>query len=106
MSYEPIPNMIPAVPEIFLAVVGLGLLVYGVFRGDGATRAVSWMCVFALTIALVMQFAVEPGRIVTFSGMFVSDGFAVFMKILVLGASALALGSNIRFWFYSPRSAC
>ena len=91
MSYEPIPNMIPAVPEIFLAVVGLGLLVYGVFRGDGATRAVSWMCVFALTIALVMQFAVEPGRIVTFSGMFVSDGFAVFMKILVLGASALAL---------------
>ena len=89
MNFEPIPSLGPASPEIFLAIAGLALMLYGVYRGDGATRMLSWMVVVALVIAMLMQFAVGTARQITFAQMFVSDGFAVFMKILVLGASAL-----------------
>ncbi len=97
MSLEPIPAFGPAAPEMFLAVIGLALLVYGVYRGDTVTRLLSWMVVLAFLIALVMQFAVGTARTVTFSGMFVTDGFAVFMKILVLGASSFALVSSLDY---------
>jgi len=90
MTLDPVPVLGPAAPEIFLAVAGLVLLLYGVFRGDGATRMLSWLVVLAFLVAIVMQFAVAPGKTLAFADMFVSDGFAVFMKVLVLGASALA----------------
>ena len=44
-----------------------------------------------MVIAVVMQLVEGPAHVVTFAGMFISDYFAVFMKILVLGASALTL---------------
>jgi len=91
MTYELLPNLAPALPELFLAVVGLGFLVYGVFRGDASTRPLSWLCVFAMMIAVVMQLVAGTAHVVTFAGMFVSDYFAVFMKILVLGGSSLTL---------------
>ncbi len=90
MTLEPIPNIGPAAPEVFLAVVGLVLLVYGVFRGDKTTALISWVVALALFVALVMQFELGAARNVTFARMFVSDGFSVFMKVLVLGASAFA----------------
>ena len=97
MTLDPIPNLGPAVPEIFLAVVGLAFMIYGVYRGDRITQGLSWMVVLALVIALVMEFVLGDARTVTFAGMFVTDGFAVFMKILVLGASALALVMSLEY---------
>ena len=90
MTPEPIPNLGPAAPELFLAVAGLIMMVYGVFRGDRATRLICWAVTLSLIIALVMQFGLGSARDTTFARMFVSDGFSVFMKILVLGASAFA----------------
>jgi NADH-quinone oxidoreductase subunit N len=90
MILDPLPALGPAAPEIFLAIVGLALLLFGVFRGDSSTRKLTWLVVLAFAIAIAMQFAVGTARTVTFAEMFISDGFAVFMKVLVLGASALA----------------
>ena len=36
-----------ALPELFLAVAGMALLMYGVFRGDQSTNVVSWSAVAA-----------------------------------------------------------
>ncbi|MGB8274522.1 MAG: NADH-quinone oxidoreductase subunit NuoN [Alphaproteobacteria bacterium] len=88
---SPVPDITPALPEIFLAVAGLVLMIYGVFRGDGATRMVSWLVVLCLAAALLIGLAVGGGRMVTFAGMFVNDGFALFMKGLVLIASIVTL---------------
>ena len=87
-----IPNLVPAIPELFLACAGMALLLIGVFRGDGATRMVSWLAVlaFVVTALLVLSHA-GSARVVTFGGSFVVDGFATFMKVLVLAGSALAL---------------
>ncbi|WP_207478834.1 NADH-quinone oxidoreductase subunit NuoN [Arenibaculum pallidiluteum] len=86
-----VPNLIPALPEIFLAVAAMALLMLGVFRGDGSTRLVSWLSVAALVVAGGLVLAVGGPREVTLSGLFVMDRFGVFMKLLVLLGSALTL---------------
>ncbi len=80
-----------ATPEIFLAVSAMGLLMLGVFRGDGATRLVAWLAVAAMAIAFVLVWTMPEERIVTFSGGFVVDDFSNFAKLLILLAAAVGL---------------
>ena len=92
-----LPDLLPALPEIFLAVAGMALLMLGVFKGDGATRLVAYLTVMSFVIAgFLLLVAVEtPTK--TFNGMFVADDFAVFMKILALLGSAFAVIMSQRF---------
>jgi NADH-quinone oxidoreductase subunit N len=92
-----VPNLMPALPEIFLSLMAMALLMIGVFhkdsKGDGVApaRLVSYLGVAALVIGLVMVMAVTSDRMLTFAGMFVVDPFAGFFKVLVLIASGVAL---------------
>ena len=86
----------PALPEIILAIAAMALLMFGVFRGDGSTRSVAWLSVLSMVIAWFALVSgdlagAEGGRVVAFNGMFVNDGFGLFMKTLVLLASSLAI---------------
>jgi NADH-quinone oxidoreductase subunit N len=98
MTY-PLGDILPAVPEIFLAAAAMALLMLGVFRGDKATDGVSTLAVFALILTgLGVIFLTPEGkRTAVFAGMFVTDAFAVFMKLLVLAGSALAIVMSSRF---------
>ncbi|MFP6696570.1 MAG: NADH-quinone oxidoreductase subunit NuoN [Alphaproteobacteria bacterium] len=80
-----------AAPEIFLAIASMVLLMIGVYRGNGATRLLSWLAVlcFAITLAMVLQ--ADPASNVSFAGMYVADSFTAFTKALVLIASAAGL---------------
>ncbi|MBM3549788.1 MAG: NADH-quinone oxidoreductase subunit NuoN [Alphaproteobacteria bacterium] len=84
-------SLTPALPEIWLAIAGMALLMIGVFRGDGGTRSVSWLSVFVLLVAVVIVLGGAPGRIVAFGGQFVTDAFAVFVKVIVLLGSAVSI---------------
>jgi len=86
-----IPAFLPALPEIFLAVAGMALLMLGVFRGDGSTRMVGQLTVLAFACAAALVLVGGGERAVTFNGLFVVDGFAAFSKLLVLGGSAMAV---------------
>ena len=86
-----LPDLMPALPEIFLACAGMALLLIGVFLGEKSTRIVASLAVMSFIIAAALLLMAPGGRAVTFNGMFVADGFGVFMKILVLIGSALAL---------------
>jgi NADH-quinone oxidoreductase subunit N len=95
----------PALPELFLAVAAMLLLMFGVFRGEGGrmsarmpaavvaanARVVSWLAVAILVVtgALVAMGSIE--RVSLFADMFVSDAFAGFAKLLILIGSALTL---------------
>tara|TARA_Y100001934_G_scaffold270129_1_gene354566 strand:+ start:14628 stop:16049 length:1422 start_codon:yes stop_codon:yes gene_type:complete len=81
----------PALPELILAGMAMLLLMFGVFRGNDSTRTVSWLAVG--TIAVVGFFVIvgPSDGVETFSGMFIVDQFAVFMKVLVLIGSGLAI---------------
>ena len=50
-------QLAPVVPEIFVALASMALLMLGVFRGDGATRSIAWLTVVALALALVLVLA-------------------------------------------------
>lgn len=91
------PPLMPAAPEIFLAISSMLLLIFGVFRGDKSARTVSWLAVLALIVCGIILTSVQDGRMVTFGGQFVVDDFAHFMKWLVLIGSALAIVMAIRF---------
>ncbi len=86
-------NIQPAIPEIFMALAAMALLMVGVFRGDKSTGGVSWFAVLILiltgTLIVIMS---PPGvRSTVFAGMFVTDDFAVFIKLLVLAGSGLTI---------------
>lgn len=91
------PPLMPAAPEIFLAISSMLLLIFGVFRDDKSARTVSWLAVLALIVCGIILTSVQDGRMVTFGGQFVVDDFAHFMKWLVLIGSALAIVMAIRF---------
>ena len=84
-------DMMPALPELMLAVFGMAMLMFGVFRGNSSTFEVAWLCVAALIIAAIIGSQISDGREVAFGGLFVLDDFAVFMKWLVLLGSAFAV---------------
>ncbi len=96
MTQAAIPNLAPALAEVFLAVAAMALLMIGVFAN--AQKAFGRTQVFAaltLVIAAVLVISGAGGaRVETFGGLFVSDNFSVFMKVLVvlgaLGSLALA----------------
>ena len=90
-----------ALPELTLACLGMALLMLGVFRGKDASRLVSGLSIAGLLLvfALVLLgpgFAGGPAT--AFDGLFVVDGFAGFMKLLVLLASAAAMLMALRYF--------
>ncbi len=97
MQSATIPNFIPALPEIFLALAAVALLMLGAFQKEGkgsgirTLRLVSSLSITALVLTLLLVTTVSGGRMLTFNGLFVTDAYAVFFKILILIASALTL---------------
>lgn len=93
-----VPNVVPALPEIFLALTAMALLMMGVFQNtsesDGevrVSRMISRLGIITLVLVMLLVATVSGATLTTFGGMFVSDPFAVFFKVLVLLASVMAL---------------
>jgi NADH-quinone oxidoreductase subunit N len=93
----PFPDLAPAAPEIFLAISALVLLMLGVFRGDASTRLISYLTVGVLLVAVVLVLTGAGTKQLTFSNLFVMDGFGAFMKVLVLLGSALSVLISIHY---------
>jgi NADH-quinone oxidoreductase subunit N len=100
MPIYPLPVLLPALPEMFLVCAAMALLMVGAFRGEGSTRLVSWLAVAVLVVTIVLVVITGVERRVALNGLFITDGFAAFMKILVLIGSAtsivMAMGYNER----------
>ena len=97
MSAAAVPDLVPALPEILLAVASMAFLMLGAFRRQESTRLISWLAVAVLALALVMVLSAPDGRVETFEGMFVTDRFTTFMKSLVLLGSALAIVMSLGY---------
>lgn len=92
-----IPNMIPALPEIFLASSILILLIVGVFQKQFQVSVlVNWLPQVALGVTLFLVLSHSSLPQITFSGLFISDSFALFFKALILLASFLVLTMSRR----------
>lgn len=78
-------------PEIFLAIAGMILLLCGVIGGDRSTKLVSALTVFAFAVAAVMVVLNDMPTSFAFHGMLIIDGFGRFVKLALLGGSALTV---------------
>jgi len=80
-----------AMPEVFLAVAAMALLMLGVFRGEGSIRLVTWLSLGALAVAAMLVVQQPDDRQLAFAGSFVVDPFAKLMKLLIYLGSGFAL---------------
>jgi len=92
-----LPPLLPMLPEIVLGVGGMALLMIGVYARGGALRFIEGASIVLLLAACVIVFLQPEGRLVTFGGAFVVDGFARFLKILALLGSAAAVAMSIDY---------
>lgn len=84
-------------PEITLAVGAMALLMLGAFTGDKRSNLVTWGCV-ALMVAVGYLVATAPeGKVLAFSGTMIIDPFTRFLKLLVLGGSAIAMLMSVDY---------
>ncbi|MBD8875764.1 NADH-quinone oxidoreductase subunit NuoN [Roseibium polysiphoniae] len=92
-----LPDLMPVLPEIFLAIGAMVLLMIGVFGGQRISFLVNGMSMglIAATALFVLPFGAHFGE--TFGGAFVLDDFAYFMKILVLIGSFFAIAMSWAF---------
>jgi NADH-quinone oxidoreductase subunit N len=86
-----VPALLPALPEIMLAVGAMVLLMVGAFRGEQATKGIEGTAILLLVLTGLIIFWLPAGTLVTFGGSFVVDGFARFLKLLALAGSAVAI---------------
>src|SRR6184192_266394 len=86
-----IPTLLPAVPEIVLAVGAMLLLMVGVFRGEQASKGIEAGAILLLLVTALIVGWLPADKLVTFGGSFVVDGFARFLKLLALAGSAAAI---------------
>ncbi|MEP7240964.1 MAG: NADH-quinone oxidoreductase subunit NuoN [Devosia sp.] len=83
-------NLMPILPELVLAVGAIVLLLAGVIwsRERSTVLAVLGVVLLVVVIGLAVW---QPVNGILFSGGFIVDGFARYMKYLVLGGSAFTL---------------
>jgi NADH-quinone oxidoreductase subunit N len=86
-----IPTLLPALPEIVLALGAMLLLMVGAFRGEQATKGIEGGAVVLLLLTALIVIWLPAGKLVTFDGSFVVDSFARFLKLLALAGSAAAI---------------
>ncbi|HEX5079922.1 MAG TPA: NADH-quinone oxidoreductase subunit NuoN [Geminicoccaceae bacterium] len=82
-----------ATPEIFLACAAMGILMVGVFRaGEADASHLVWpLAVMALVVSLFLLLVDDADTAVTFGGQFITDRFAVFLKVVILLGAGLCL---------------
>src|SRR5262245_64173539 len=84
-------DLIPALPEIVLAVGAMALLMLGAFRGERSAGAINWLAILLLVAAGAVVVWLPGEKLSTFGGSFVVDSFARFLKLLALTGSAAAI---------------
>ena len=92
-----VPALMPLLPEIVLGLGAMALLMVGAFRGESDVRTVDAAAIALLVVAGIVVLMLPEGRLVTFGGSFVVDGFARFLKILAILGSAAAIAMSIDY---------
>src|SRR5882724_10634912 len=84
-------DLLPALPEIVLAVGAMVLLMLGAFRGERSASAMNWLAILLLIGASAVVVWLPAGKLIAFGGSFIVDPFARFLKLLALTGSATAI---------------
>ena len=91
MILIPAVNMTPILPEIFLSVLAMALLLITVFLPGGQKSYLAYISFVGIVATAVLVGAGWGGHIESFSGSVVLDNFATFFKMTFLVAAGLTV---------------
>ncbi len=92
---SPLLHWALALPEIALALCAMAILIFGVLRRGDNTFICTMLSLGALVFTAMLVLATQNGT--AYTGLFVMDGFARFMKLLVLSGAALSAILSLDF---------
>jgi NADH-quinone oxidoreductase subunit N len=78
-------------PELILSVAAMALMLVAAWAGDRSARLITWLAVAALAAAAIAIPGYWGPPASGFGGLFVSDAFATFAKVLIYGGAAVSL---------------
>src|SRR5258705_13147148 len=90
-------DLLPALPEIVLAVGAMVLLMLSAFRGERSAGALNWLAILLLIGAGAIVVWLPAGPLIGFRGSFIIDPFSRFPKLVppTPSASAIFLLKNL-----------
>ncbi|HXV74002.1 MAG TPA: NADH-quinone oxidoreductase subunit NuoN, partial [Sphingomonadales bacterium] len=88
----------PAAPEMIVAIGAMALLLIGVFRKETEVAGLNRPAALLIVAALVPFLGWRGETLTAFNGLFVLDGFSIFIKTLVLLATAAAIMMSGQFF--------
>lgn len=89
---------LPALPEVFLAAAGIFLLMLGVCKGDTFFYSLSRLSIGFILVTMMLVLKIPHNAQLAFHGMFISNSFTVFAKILVLAGTAVAIALSMGYF--------
>src|SRR5580698_5193514 len=92
-----VASFLPLLPEIVLGIGAMLLLMLGAYRDERVVPVIDAGAIVLLVAAGVILLLLPEGKLVSFNGSFVVDGFARFLKILALIGSAAAILLSIDY---------
>ena len=84
-------NLIPILPELFLGLAAMGLLMVGVFNGNKSTFVVTWASVLACVLSALILMGISWADTSVMNDMFAMNSFIALAKILILVGLMFAL---------------
>ena len=109
-------DLISILPEIILTVIAASVLMVDAFGGQRTHRSLMGLVVGGSVIAILVSVVARVDATSAFGGMVLTDGFAVFFKVLFIAIAALSIVlafarrtyrlRNCRRSFYLQLSAC
>lgn len=90
-------SLSPALPELFLVMLGMVMVLAGLSQSEGSTRSLCRVAIGGFALALMMLLSVNWDSAPVMNGMFVMDHFAGFMKLLILLGLMAAVALSVRY---------
>jgi NADH-quinone oxidoreductase subunit N len=84
-------DLSPALSEVLIFAAGLALLLLGAFRDEEPARLLAPLAALALAVAALVVLGQDKARVVGLGGHFVFDGYAAFLKVVILAGSAVSI---------------
>ena len=92
-------NLQAALPEIWIALSAMALLLVGAYVGDRAMRLVGLLSIAVMVVAIVVMLGIDVSMVpqLAFNGHFIVDRFGVFAKVLSLIACIAAIWMSFSY---------
>lgn len=93
-------QIMAAFPEIVLALLSMVVLLLGVFGKDDSKNhydIIVRLAIFSLMTVAYLAYRQADKTNIVFNGMFISDGFSTYMKLLVIGGSITSLLMSTKY---------